>query len=100
MRGALVQAEIIPNQGKTIMEMEMGGGGLLGSPVASGSVLLLTGAWIPPPPQGTKIPQALLCGKNKKKVCSGAGDRRDRQAAISKRWRQMDHLRLRERGPW
>lgn len=34
MRGALVQAEIIPNQGKTIMEMEMGGGGLLGSPVA------------------------------------------------------------------
>ena len=32
MRGALVQAEIIPNQGKT-MEMEMGGGGLLGGPV-------------------------------------------------------------------
>ena len=30
MRGALVQAEIIPNQGKT---MEMGGGGLLGGPV-------------------------------------------------------------------
>lgn len=48
----------------------------------------------------TKIPQAMLCGKNKKKVCNGAGDRRDRQAAISKRWKQMDHLRLRERGPW
>lgn len=27
MIGALVQAEIIPNQGKTIMEMKMGGGG-------------------------------------------------------------------------
>lgn len=33
MRGALVQAGIIPNQGKTIMEMEMGYGGLLGGPV-------------------------------------------------------------------